>query len=57
MEPFQSTKSGRIRLLISICTFCLPAPIPVEFRKEHCLNQDKRINELVISQNEEEKKN
>jgi hypothetical protein len=54
MEPFQSTISDRIRLLFSICTLGLLAPVLVAFRKEQCIDQYQRINELTINQKEEE---
>jgi hypothetical protein len=56
MEPFQSTIPDRIRLLIGVCTFGLLAPVLVTFRKEQCFNQEKRVNELIINQREEEGK-
>ena len=61
MEPFQSTKSHRIRLFLSICTFGLLAPVLVSFRKEQ-ISQDllstesNQNNELMINQKEQERK-
>ncbi|CAF0911252.1 unnamed protein product [Rotaria sp. Silwood1] len=60
MEPFQSAISQRIRLLLSICTFGLLAPVLVSFRKEQLVqnmffNERNRKNELIINEKEEEK--
>jgi len=54
MEPFQSGISDRIRLLLSICTFGLIAPLLITFRKEQFFDERKQINQLIINQNEEE---
>jgi hypothetical protein len=59
MQPFHSNLSGRIRLLLSICTFGLLAPALVPFRNpqlafEYSLNERKQNNDLMINQKEEE---
>ncbi|CAF4117301.1 unnamed protein product [Rotaria sp. Silwood2] len=61
IEPFQSTTLQRIRLLLSICTFGLLAPLLVSFRKEQLLqdvlfNERTINNEFRVNEKEEEKK-
>jgi hypothetical protein len=56
IEPFQSTISGRIGLLLSICTFGLLAPLFVSFRQPQFLDKHKQINEMIVNQSEEKEK-
>ena len=61
MEPFQSTLSKRIKLLLSICTLGLLAPILITFRDEHPApnyfeNDRKKNYEMTVNEIEEETK-
>ncbi|CAF1054407.1 unnamed protein product [Adineta steineri] len=61
MEPFQSTLSDKIKLILGISTFGILAPFLVTFRTEQSLlnytfEEDRQINGIKINEIEEEKK-
>jgi hypothetical protein len=51
IEPFQSAISNQIRLLLSVCTFGLLAPMLVAFRKEQYFDEHKQ---MIVNQRKEE---
>ena len=59
MEPFQSTMGKRLRLLLSVASFGLLAPILITFREEHAADKPSLIteeNEMRINEQDQERK-
>jgi hypothetical protein len=55
IEPFHANLSGVIRLLLSICTFGLLAPVLISFREDELVS-DNFFNEQKRNNEAEEKK-
>ena len=54
MEPFQTSISNRISLLLSLCSLGFLAPLLINFRKSEYLIEEERVTELIINETNEE---
>ena len=54
MEPFQTSISNRISLLLSLCSLGFLAPLLINFRKSEYLIEEERVTELTINETNEE---